>query len=96
MLVKLLIAPPASGKTSFCIERIKTLRRENALSPVFVVVPDRMQASAFRHRLAAAGGALGVKVGRFNDLFGSLLEHSGRHVPSASIPLVHRLIRDVV
>ena len=96
MPVELLIAPPATGKTSFCIERIMTLRRENSLSPVVVVVPDRMQASAFRHRLASAGGALGVKVGRFNDLFGSLLEHSGHQVPLASMPLVHRLIRDGV
>jgi len=94
--VELLIAPPASGKTNHCIERIQALRRENAFAAVWVIVPDRMQAAAFRRRLAFAGGALNVQVGRFNDLFGRLLEQAGKNIPLASVPLVRRLIREVV
>ena len=96
MSVELLVAPPASGKTNFCIERIQALHREKPFASVWVIVPDRMQSGAFRRRLAANGGGLNVQVGRFNDLFTDMLERAGRHIPLASMPLVRRLIRDVV
>lgn len=96
MPVELLIAPPASGKTNACIERIQTLRKENPLANVWVIVPDRLQAAAFRRRLAQTGGALGVQVGRFPDLFKSLLEASDTMLPLASQSLVNRLIQETV
>ena len=96
MSVELIIAPPASGKTETCIQRIHALRKENPLAKVWVIVPDRLQAAAFRRRLAVNGGAVGVQVARFPDLYRHILEHEGTFQPSASAPLLHRLIRETV
>lgn len=96
MSVELIIAPPASGKTHTCIERIQALKTAQPMARVWVIVPDRTQAAAFRRRLAQSGGALGVQVGRFPDLFKSLLEHSGETLPLASQPLINRLIQETV
>ncbi|MAT43650.1 MAG: hypothetical protein CL609_15035 [Anaerolineaceae bacterium] len=96
MAVELLISPPASGKTESCIQRIKTIQKEHPLAKIRVVVPDRVQAAAFRKRLAIAGGSLGTQVGRFTDLYYSILQKSGNDMPLASSPLLHRLIQEIV
>ncbi len=96
MPVELLIASPASGKTETCIQRIQALGKEKPLARVWVIVPDRLQAAAFRSRLAAAGGAIGVQVSRFEDLYQSILEHAGKFVPAASFSLLHRLVQETV
>ncbi len=96
MSTELLLAPPAVGKTETCINRIKKIRLEKPLAKIWVIVPDRLQAAAFRKRLAGAGGALGVQVGRFADLFSSLLEESGIYLTTATAPLLHRLIQETV
>ncbi|MCD4672555.1 MAG: exodeoxyribonuclease V subunit gamma [Anaerolineaceae bacterium] len=96
MSVELVIAPPAAGKTETCIQRIRDIQSTQPLARVWVVVPDRYQAAAFRRRLAGTGGALGVQVGRFEDLNQSILEHAGTYVPAASFSLVHRLIQETV
>lgn len=96
MPVELLIAPPASGKTETCIQRIQALGNEKPLALVWVIVPDRLQTGAFRKRLASAGGALGVQVSRFEDLYQSILEHAGKFVPAATFPLLHRLVQETV
>jgi ATP-dependent helicase/DNAse subunit B len=61
-----------------------------------VVVPDRLQAAAFRRRLAAAGGVLGVQVGTFGDLYRSILEHAGNYIPVAPSPFSHRLLQEII
>jgi ATP-dependent helicase/nuclease subunit B len=94
--VELLIAPPGSGKTETCLKKIQALGMEKPLARVWVIVPDRLQAAAFRKRLASGGGALGVQVSRFEDLYQSILEHAGKFVPSASFPLLHRLVQETV
>lgn len=66
---ELLIAPHASGKTHTCIEHIQTLRKENLLAIVWVIVTDHLQAATFRRKLAQSGGALDVQTGRFPDLY---------------------------
>ena len=96
MSVELLISPPATGKTETCIQRIRTLRQNQPFAKIWVVVPDRLQAVAFRRRLAQAGGSLGTQVGRFNDLFRNILEENGIFVPRATYPLTHHLIKGVV
>ena len=96
MSIELLLAPPASGKTETCIKRINQIHLDKPLAKIWVIVPDRLQAAAFRRRLAGAGGALGTQVGRFGDLFSSLLEQTGTYTPSASVPLLHRLIQEAV
>jgi ATP-dependent helicase/DNAse subunit B len=66
---------------------------ENPLGPVWVVVPDRYQAYAFRHRLGTAGGAIGVRVGTFGHLYNEILWAANVPIPVASVPVIHRLMR---
>ena len=96
MTVELLIAPPAVGKTKNCIDKIRRTLSNYPLNQVWVVVPDRLQAAAFRRRLASDGGALGGYVGRFEDLYHHILESEGIAVPVASAPLLHRLVVETV
>ncbi len=96
MPVELLISLPASGKTDACIQCIRTLLLNQPFTPVRVVLPDRLQTAAFRRRLADAGGALGVQIGTFGDLYRELLEMTGRTIPVASSPMLHRLVQAAV
>lgn len=96
MPVELLVARPATGKTYHCIQKIQHVLSLTPLSTVWVIVPDRLQAAAFRNRLAQSGGAMGAYVGTFGDLYRNILEHSGGNVPIASSPLLHFIIQDVV
>ena len=74
MTRKLLIAPAGHGKTARVIEALRALP---PLAPARVIVPDRVEAGAFRRRLAQAGGALGVRVGTFYDLYADVLALAG-------------------
>ncbi len=96
MTVELLVSPPASGKTETCIQHVLGFQKTHPFDRIWVVVPDRLQSAAFRKRLALSGGSLGTQVGRFNDLFNSILEENGIHVPRVTYPLTHHLIKDVV
>ncbi|MGB7114999.1 MAG: hypothetical protein WBD56_02560 [Anaerolineales bacterium] len=96
MKVRIIVAPPASGKTHFCIERVIETQRTDPLAAVWFVVPDGYQAVAIRRRLAAAGGVLGVHVNTFESVFRELLELAGRLVPLAPPPLARQLIRDSI
>ena len=60
MTTKLIVAPPVTGKTQTCIQRIQSVRANNPLASIWVVVPDRLQASAFRRSIADHEGALAV------------------------------------
>lgn len=92
----LLISPPATGKTQYCIQRVREALREAPLAGVWAVLPDRRQVHAFRRRLAGAGGAMGAHVGTFGELYQRLLARAGRWVPQASDAVVYGLIKAVV
>lgn len=96
MPAELLIGRPASGKTETCIKRIKNFQLQLPIKTIWVLVPDRYQAAAFRYRLAQSGGAFGVQVGRFEDISMSLLERAGQHIPVTSLPLQNRIIRESI
>ena len=96
MSTRLLISPPATGKTEYCIEQIRATLKEHPLSQVWVALPDRLQAAYFRRRLAESGGALGAHVGRFEDLYKNILERAGNYVPVASNALLHRIVQETV
>ncbi|MCC7165797.1 MAG: hypothetical protein IT331_25090 [Anaerolineae bacterium] len=89
----LLLSPAASGKTEYCIERVRAVQQENPLAPVRVILPDRNQASAFRRRIARRGGAFGVEIGTFQDAYQAVLSSAGQFLPLASDALVHKLVR---
>ena len=91
MPVQILISPPAAGKTQAVIAQVMATVRREPLSPVWVVLPDQLQADHFRRRLASAGGAVGVKVGTFGDLYKEFLERAGRPVPVAPDAVAYRL-----
>lgn len=96
MPVELLIASPATGKTEYCIRKIRELQSNASPLESWVLVPDRLQAAAFRQRLVRAGGAIGAHVGTFGDLYRHLLERAGSCVPVASAPLLHTLLQEAV
>ena len=96
MSVSLIVARPAGGKTDTCIQEVRNTLAKKPLAQVWVVVPDRLQASAFRRRLAQTGGALGAHVGSFGDLYKNILERAGMFVPVASSPLLHRLVQESI
>jgi ATP-dependent helicase/DNAse subunit B len=96
MTFRVLLSPPAGGKTSYCIQQIITALRDHPLGAIWVVLPDRLQAYAFRRRLAAAGGAIGANVGTFGDLYNEVLREADRSVPLASEVVVHRILQTTV
>jgi len=96
MTIQLLIGAPATGKTERCLARVQAAQAGLPLQQVWVLVPDRAQAAAFRRRLAEKGGALGVHVGRFADLYKHLLSARGKALATISLPLQNRLIREAI
>lgn len=90
------IGPAASGKTQMCVDQVREASRANLLSTVWAVLPDPHQARAFRRRLASSGGALGVRVGTFGDLYDEVLAQTDALLPLAPEPVLHRLIQTVL
>jgi ATP-dependent helicase/DNAse subunit B len=72
--IRLLLAPAGRGKTAHVIDAVCALP---PLAPARVLVPDHIEAAAFRRRLAQAGGALGVEVQTFYDLYADVLALAG-------------------
>ncbi|RLC79537.1 MAG: hypothetical protein DRI81_05240 [Chloroflexi bacterium] len=92
MTIHFLLAPARAGKTAHAVARIRELP---PLAPVRVLVSGQMQAVAFRRRLARAGGALGVEVQTFYDLYADVLALAGdaNPLPRLPAPVRRRLIR---
>ena len=87
----ILLAPAAGGKTQRLVELL--VGEPGSIGPRWAVLPDRTQVTAFRRRIAAAGGALGVSVGTFGDLFQEILARAGRPVAVTPEPARQRLLR---
>ena len=96
MSTHLYLAPAASGKTHFCIERARIALQESPLADVWVVLPDRHQAVSFRRRLAEYGGALGARIGTFNDVYAEILALANQPLPLTPDAVVHRLMRAAI
>lgn len=96
MPATLWIGPAASGKTYLCVEQVREFSRTHLLSTVWALLPDRHQARAFRKRLTSSGGALGVRVGTFGDLYDEVLAQADALLPLAPEPVLHRLIQTVL
>lgn len=96
MTAKLLVGPTASGKTHQCIQRVLEVLNESPMGPIWVIVPDRLQAYAFRGRISAAGGAIGVHTGTFGDLYHQILWDADEPVPVTSDPMAQRVLQDSI
>ena len=95
MAKQLILAPAASGKTTYAIE----LARETAESlqaEVRICVPSGLQARAWRRRLAESGGAIGIHVMTFDRLVAACLNASGEAYTELSDPVQYRLLRKVI
>lgn len=62
----------------------------------YVVVANTLQLRAFRHRLAWAGGSIGVRVLTFEGLYRLILSASGTICSEVSEAVQHRVLRAVV
>jgi len=96
MTVTLVVSPSATGKTRHCLDQSRRTQAEHKLLPAWVIVPDRLQTAAIRRRLAAAGGAIGVRVGTFGDLYQMVLLRASAPTPLAGEPVVYRLVQDAI
>ena len=95
MKIQLLLAPAAAGKTAYVLERAREAARGMQATPR-VVVPSHLQVRAWRRRLAEAGGAMGVRVLTFDQLYAACLNAAGEAYTELSEPVQYRLIRSVV
>jgi len=87
----ILLGPAASGKTQRLVELL--IGDAGSIRPRWAVLPDRTQVASLRRRIAAMGGALGVSVGTFGDLFQEILARAGRPVAVTPVPARQRLLR---
>jgi ATP-dependent helicase/DNAse subunit B len=92
MTFRILTAPPAQGKTHFCIQEIKRIQTTNPLASIRVVVPAYLQSSAFRQRVAVSGGGINIRVSTFRSLYIEILERAGQYIPIAPEALISHLI----
>ena len=75
--MRLLLAPAGHGKTAHVIDQIRAVRATGSLASIWVILPNQEQVSAFRRRLAQAGGALAVEIDTFYGVYARLLAHGG-------------------
>ncbi len=96
MPVHLLISPPATGKTRACLEHITAAYQNAPFARVWVLVPDQLQASEFRRRLANTGRVYPARIATFSELHTEILERAGQSLPVAGSVMLHRLLQEVV
>jgi len=92
----LLLAPAASGKTRYAIEKIRDVLAGEPLAPVIAILPNQTRVAEFRRRLAAAGGALGVELFTFHTLYAEMLARAGQPKPRLLDPVRVRLLRAII
>jgi len=95
MPINLYLAPAAGGKTAFVIEQARRAA-QNLAEPVQIIVPSRLQAQAVKRRLAQSGGALGVRVQLFHELYQQCLDAAGVPYTELPEPVQFRLLQTVV
>ena len=95
MSASLYLAPAGGGKTAYLVARARRMSRDPAGAPR-VIVATRLQARAWRDRLAGEGGALGVRVGTFDDVSAEVLRAANIVVTGLSDPVQVRLLRSIV
>ena len=96
MTIRLLIAPPATGKTKACLETVKKTLSQNLFAQVWILVPDRIQADEMRTRLVQMGGVFHVRVGTFGDLYQEILDRKGSTLPVAGPAMLHRMLQQII
>ena len=93
-MTTLLISPAATGKTDFVLRAAQ--RASKSMRITVVCVSSALQAQSARGRLAANGGALGVRIVLFDDLYRLCLDQAGERVIEPEEPVLYRLLRSVI
>ncbi len=96
MAAHLYLAPAGHGKTAYVLERIRQARAAGPLAPITVILPNQPQVDAFRRRLSDGGGALGVNLGTFYNLYAEVLAWAGQPEPRLPEAVQYRLLRTIV
>lgn len=95
MTIRLYLAPAAAGKTSYLLRQVQP--QAQTLSAAWrVLVPSGLQARAWRARLAAAGGGLGVTIQIFDTFYADLLNRAGQGYVQLTEPVQYRLLQGLV
>ena len=95
MTVRLIVSPAASGKTAWVLNEAAAAARGLEGSPI-VVVPRSLQVRALRRRLGATGGAIGVRIVTFEQLYSLCLNAAGEVYTQLTREVTYRLLRSVV
>ena len=93
MSIGLITAPPAGGKTRYCIDRVNAVRELNPFAPIRVIVPDALALSYWKRALAAASKGrafIGVKISAFSKLCAELI-YASDSAPELIPPRLDRL-----
>ena len=95
MPATLLIGPAACGKTHHILEVARRAAHNLVAQPI-ICVPTRVQRASTTQRLAAHGGALGVRVLTFDTLNTAILAGAAATYVELDEAVQYRLMRDVV
>jgi ATP-dependent helicase/DNAse subunit B len=95
MTVSIYLAPAGAGKTHYAVVQARR-QAEGLTSSPHALVASALQAQAFRRRLARAGGAIGVRVLTFEELYELCLSTTDAVCCKVGDPVQHRVIRAVV
>ncbi len=95
MTVHLYLAPAGAGKTAYVLDLAREAARDLQVE-ARVCLPTHLQAQAWRRRLALAGGAMGVRVMTFDQLYVACLQAAGESYAELSEPVQYRLIRSIL
>lgn len=90
--VTLLSGPAASGKSHACLQALLAHAQSSELATAWAILPDRAQVVAFRRQLAAARGALGIRVETLPALVEDVLIRAGQQRPRAGLPVQLKLV----
>lgn len=95
MSSQLYLAPAATGKTSFAI-KIAREATQGLAAEVRVCVASRLQVQSWHRRLAEAGGAIGVRVMTFDELYLACLGAAGQNYDRVEDTVEFRLLQNVI
>jgi ATP-dependent helicase/DNAse subunit B len=93
--VELLVAPAAAGKTAYLLALAREAAGDLAATPR-IIVPGYLQLRAWRRRLAEAGGAIGVRLMTFSQLYAECLGAASETYTELAEPVQYRLLRAIV
>ena len=95
MTASILVAPAGAGKTAYAVDLAREHAHVGSAMPR-VVVASRLQVFAWQKRLAQTGGAMGVNVLTFDQLYGACLTEAREVYVQLPEPVQFRLLRAVV